>query len=78
MTDAAIAQKGSFEMTLEPGTCCWCACGRSKNRPSCDGSHKGTGLEPTKQEKGECQKVWLRGCRHSGNKPFCDGTHKGL
>ena len=24
----------------------WCACGRSKNQPYCDGSHKGTGIVP--------------------------------
>jgi CDGSH-type Zn-finger protein len=24
----------------------WCACGRSKSQPFCDGSHKGTGFSP--------------------------------
>jgi len=70
MTDAVIAQKGSFETTLEPGTYWWCACGRSKNQPCCDGSHKGTGLGPLKLEIGDRQTVWLCECKHSGNKPF--------
>ena len=78
MTNAVIAQKGPFEMTPEPGTYWWCACGRSKNQAYCGGSHKGTGLEPTKLENGECQKVWLCGYKHSGNKPFVDGAHKRL
>jgi CDGSH-type Zn-finger protein len=34
----------------EAGTYWWCACGRSKGQPFCDGSHKGTGLRPIKAE----------------------------
>ena len=78
MTESVIAKRGPFHLTLEPGTYWWCACGRSKNQPFCDGSHKTTTLSPHKLEITERQEVWLCGCKHSGNKPHCDGTHKRL
>ncbi len=79
MTDkAVIAQKGSYEVELEPGTYFWCACGRSKNQPFCDGSHKVTDLEPVEFEVTEKKTVYLCGCKRSKNKPFCDGTHETL
>lgn len=56
----------------------WCACGRSKNQPFCDGSHKGTGFTPhgfTAEESGE---AWLCMCKRTANRPFCDGTHNKL
>ena len=31
----------------------WCACGRSKTQPFCDGSHKGTGFTPVEWKAGE-------------------------
>ncbi|MDF2178375.1 glutamate synthase-related protein [Aliiglaciecola sp. CAU 1673] len=54
----------------------FCVCGRSKEQPFCDGSHKGTGLSPkafTAEKDGD---AWLCVCKHTGNAPFCDGTHK--
>ncbi|HSQ08073.1 MAG TPA: CDGSH iron-sulfur domain-containing protein, partial [Chromatiaceae bacterium] len=54
------------------------SCGRSKNQPFCDGSHKETGFTPMKIELTETEKVWLCGCKRSGDKPFCDGAHKKL
>ena len=56
----------------------WCACGRSKKQPFCDGSHKGSEFTPQKFSVSEAQKVWLCGCKHTAGKPFCDGTHKKL
>ena len=56
----------------------WCACGRSKTQPFCDGSHKGSGLFPkpfTAEKDGD---AWLCGCKGTKNSPFCDGSHKGL
>jgi len=53
----------------------WCACGRSKNQPFCDGSHKGTGLSPQQYMADKSQEVWFCGCKRTGGKPFCDGTH---
>ena len=56
----------------------WCACGRSKNQPFCDGSHQGTGLTPLSFTASETKTVYLCGCRQSGKQPFCDGTHNSL
>ena len=78
MTDPVITQKSPYGIDLEPGDYFWCACGRSNNQPFCDGSHKDTGITPTKFTVEEAKRVFLCGCRHSGNKPFCDGTHSTL
>ena len=56
----------------------WCACGRSKKQPFCDGSHKGTGLSPKKVDVAEAGTVAWCACKHSGRAPFCDGTHSRL
>jgi len=63
---------------LDPGTYYWCACGRSRNQPFCDGSHPGTGFAPVQFTVDERKKLWLCGCKHSGTAPYCDGTHKSL
>jgi CDGSH-type Zn-finger protein len=63
---------------LEAGTYYWCACGRSKEQPWCDGSHAGTGLEPLEMVVTEKKKVVLCTCKQTANAPFCDGMHKGL
>ena len=63
---------------MEPGEYWWCACGRSKSQPFCDGSHKGTGLAPKRVEITEAKTVAWCGCKHSANAPFCDGTHSRL
>jgi len=56
----------------------WCACGRSKAQPFCDGSHKGTGFAPKKTDLTEAKTVAWCGCKHSKNAPFCDGSHNRL
>ena len=74
-----IAQKGPFKVDVEAGkSYFWCACGRSKNQPFCDGSHKGTGLTPRPFKAEENKTVWLCGCKQTKSQPFCDGTHKSL
>jgi CDGSH-type Zn-finger protein len=78
MDQPEVAQKSPYVLELSPGTYWWCACGRSRNQPFCDGSHKVTSFTPVKFELTETAKVALCGCKHSGNKPFCDGTHKTL
>jgi CDGSH-type Zn-finger protein len=78
MDQPEIAQKSPYVLDLAPGTYWWCACGRSKNQPFCDGSHKVTSFTPVKFEITQARRVTLCGCKRSGNKPFCDGTHKTL
>ncbi|MCK6471928.1 MAG: CDGSH iron-sulfur domain-containing protein [Planctomycetes bacterium] len=73
-----VAAKSPAVLELDAGTYWWCACGRSKNQPFCDGSHKGTGLSPQKLELSEKKKVALCNCKHSNKKPFCDGSHRNL
>lgn len=78
MAEPTVAQKSPYAVELAPGDYWWCACGRSKRQPFCDGTHKGSGMEPVKFSVSEAQKVWLCGCKHSQGKPFCDGSHSGL
>jgi CDGSH-type Zn-finger protein len=78
MEDPVITQKAPYELELEPGTYYWCACGRSRNQPFCDGSHEGTGLEPKEFVIAEKQTVYLCGCKWTADAPFCDGAHENL
>ena len=65
-------------MEMTPGDYYWCACGRSKTQPFCDGSHAGSEFTPQHIKIDEPKTVFWCMCKHSGNKPFCDGTHKNL
>ena len=77
--DVVIAQKGPFGVDVEEGkTYYWCACGRSKNQPFCDGSHQGTGIEPVAFTAQKTEKAWLCGCKKTATPPFCDGAHNKL
>ena len=77
MTDALIAQKAPYATEVEEGkTYYWCACGRSKNQPFCDGSHKGTGIEPVAFTAQKSETVYLCGCKRTSNPPFCNGAHQ--
>jgi len=78
MEKPVIAQKKPYVIEEGPGTKFWCACGRSKSQPYCDGSHKGTGITPVKVEITEKKKVAWCGCKHSAKGAFCDGSHRNL
>lgn len=80
MTDTPhIAQPAPFKVPLEAGKrYFWCACGRSRSQPFCDGSHKGTSFTPVPFEVPEARDAYLCGCKQSKNAPFCDGSHKAL
>lgn len=78
-SSAQIAQRSPFAVEVESGkTYWWCACGRSKNQPFCDGSHKGSGFEPVKFAAERSERVWFCGCKQTADAPRCDGTHKRL
>ena len=76
--EPTIAQKSPIVQKVAPGTYFWCACGRSKGQPFCDGSHKGTGFAPLKMEITEAKTVAWCGCKHTHNDCFCDGSHAKL
>lgn len=79
MTDPVIAQKSPFALEMKAGKkYAWCACGRSATQPLCDGSHKGTGLNPVVVTAETTETVYFCGCKHSGSQPFCDGSHSAL
>lgn len=78
MSEPVVFQKFPFVQDAAPGTYYWCACGRSKSQPFCDGSHKVTGLAPLKVEIPAAKKVAWCGCKHSKAGAFCDGSHKHL
>jgi CDGSH-type Zn-finger protein len=78
MSEPVIAQRQPYALELEAGSHWWCACGRSKTQPFCDGSHQGTEFQPVELKLQEKTKVWLCGCKHSTKQPHCDGTHKSL
>jgi len=75
MNKPTIAANEPAILELEPGAYYWCACGRSKNQPFCDGSHEGTAFTPQVIEITEKQTVALCQCKQTRNPPFCDGTH---
>lgn len=79
MAEPIVAQKSPYPIEVETGKkYFWCACGRSKNQPFCDGSHKGTGLTPVAYEAAQAKKVWFCGCKTTKNRPLCDGSHNAL
>jgi CDGSH-type Zn-finger protein len=79
MSEAIPAQKGPYGFDVEAGRkYFWCACGRSKQQPFCDGSHKGTGLEPHRFQADSSGTFNLCGCKSTDDRPFCDGTHNML
>ncbi|MBB4305497.1 CDGSH-type Zn-finger protein [Rhodobium orientis] len=79
MTDPVIAQKGPYVVTVEEGkSYFWCACGRSKDQPFCDGSHEVTDLRPIRWKADASGEKYFCGCKHTKTPPFCDGTHETL
>ena len=74
-----IARRKPYFCVLEKGKAyVWCACGRSKTQPFCDGSHRGSGFSPVEFKAEESGTIPFCGCKNSANKPRCDGTHRSL
>ncbi len=78
MPTPKIVAREPVVVELEAGDHWWCSCGRSARHPSCDGTHKGTGLAPVRFHLSETRKVALCQCKATRNPPFCDGSHSGL
>lgn len=78
MAEPYIARRSPYAVELAPGEFWWCACGRSRRQPVCDGSHKGSEFAPVRFTVSEAQKIWLCGCKRSRAMPFCDGCHRSL
>lgn len=78
MEGPKIAAKFPAALTLEPGNYFWCACGKSKNQPYCDGSHQGSTIFPTQFKIDAKKEVFLCQCKQSKNPPYCDGSHQNL
>jgi len=79
MSKPTIADKKPIAVELQQGEeYYWCACGRSKSQPFCDGSHRGTDFTPQSFKATETGEAWLCMCKHSKNPPYCDGTHATL
>ena len=79
MEPADIADTKPMGIHLDQGQeVYWCACGRSKSQPYCDGSHKGTPFTPLAHKAEEAKEVWFCMCRRTSTPPFCDGSHKHL
>jgi CDGSH-type Zn-finger protein len=68
-------QKQPYVALCEPGKYAYCRCQRSATFPYCDGTHRGTGLEPIKVVLEERRTVAWCACGRSANKPYCDGSH---
>lgn len=74
-----IAQKAPYAVEVSAGkSYFWCACGKSRKQPFCDGAHKGTAFAPVKYTAEKDGKVFFCGCKHSDRRPLCDGSHSRL
>ena len=74
-----VADKKPRLVGVEVGkTYHWCSCGRSKNQPFCDGSHKGTSLLPVKWTADKNGEYLFCMCKHTNASPMCDGSHNNL
>ena len=64
MSNPIAADVKPVTVSLEAGKqIYWCACGRSKTQPFCDGSHRGTGISPLAFTPDESEEAKRPGAR---------------
>jgi CDGSH-type Zn-finger protein len=79
MSEPEIGGRAPIAVEVEAGkSYWWCACGRSKTQPFCDGSHKISSFTPIEFKATKSEKVFFCTCKRSAKKPTCDGSHKKL
>ena len=79
MSEPAIAQNEPYSVDVTEGkSYYWCACGRSRKQPFCDGSHKATEFTPVEYVAERTRTVMFCGCKRTNRKPICDGSHNQL
>lgn len=77
MEKPVIADNKPVKTSLEADkSYMWCTCGRAKEQPFCDGSHKGTSLKPMKFTSKATTQKWVCACKHTKTPPYCDGSHQ--
>ncbi|PWE17627.1 glutamate synthase [Marinicauda salina] len=76
MTDPVRAGDAPIAFEVKEGkTYFWCACGRSKKQPFCDGSHEVTDLSPVAWTAPKSKTVFFCACKQTAGQPLCDGSH---
>lgn len=79
MDKAIIAGIKPIKVTLKKDEeVYYCACGRSKGQPFCDGSHEGTSFTPLAYTAEKDRKALFCVCKQTKTPPFCDGSHVDL
>ena len=79
MSQPEIAGRAPVGVDVEEGkTYFWCACGRSRNQPFCDGSHAGSEFVPEPFTATRTGKLFFCVCKRTANRPLCDGSHNKL
>jgi CDGSH iron-sulfur domain-containing protein 3 len=53
----------------------WCACGRSKNQPFCNGSHDGTSFAPLERKADRTRRLLMCTRKRTARAPICDNSH---
>ena len=76
MNEPDIGGRAPIAIEVEAGkSYWWCACGKSKAQPFCDGSHKGTGIEPMEYKAERDRRALLCTCKQTKTAPICDNSH---